>query len=231
MKKNFYLILSLLFFLLLGQTVAYAQYLNPKLKSKQVVVRNVVILPPKIDIIRESTKGAEGMVEESAALSLKVADLVAQALQQKKINVLATPFTNQASEADADKKYTLADIQSRYDALLPKMVNHSKDIKKERFTLGDEVLTLNVDKSADAIVFIRGQGKKLTKGRTALTLLNPFSFNFPFIFITIGLVDAHTGEVLALAKPATLGDVTSPKAEKALRKMLVKSLKKLPDAP
>ena len=73
---------------------------------------------------------------------------------------------------------------------------------------------------------------------TVTTSPSRMSFNettFPssvtFVFITIGLVDAHTGEVLALAKPATLGDVTNPKAEKPLRKMLVKSLKKLPDAP
>jgi hypothetical protein len=231
MNKNFRPALPLLFFLLLGQSVAHAQYLNPKLTSKQTVVRNVVILPPKIEIVRESTKGAEGMVEESAALSSKVADLVAQALSDKKIKVLDSPFANQTSETEADRKYTLADIQTHYDALLPKMVNHSKDVKKERFSLGDEILNLNVDKSADAIVFIRGQGKKLTKGKTVFSILNPFSFDFPFVFITIGLVDAHTGEVLALAKPATLGDVTNPKAEKPLRKMLVKSLKKLPDAP
>ena len=230
MNRSFRLVLLLLFSLMLSNAVAEAQYLNPKLQSKQTLVRSVVILPPKIEIVRESMKGNEGMVEESAAISAKVAELVAQAFADKKINVLASPFANLTSEADADKKYTLADLQTRYDALLPKMVNHSKDVKKERFSLGDEVSTINVDKAADAVVFIRGQGKKLTKGKTVFSILNPFSFDFPFVFITIGIVDAHTGEVLALAKPSTLGDVTSPKAEKTLRKLLVKSLKKVPDA-
>ncbi|MDQ3819718.1 MAG: hypothetical protein M3362_18875 [Acidobacteriota bacterium] len=230
MYRSFSLALLLLSSILLSGAAAEGQYLNPKLQSKQTLVRNVVILPPKIEIVKESMKGNEGMVEESSALSAKVAELVAQAFADKKINVLASPFANLTSEADADKKYTLADIQTRYDALLPKMVKHSKDVKKERFSLGDEVSTLNVDKSADAVVFIRGQGKKLTKGKTVFSILNPFSFDLPFAFITIGIVDARTGEVLALAKPLTLGDVTNPKAEKSLRKLLVKSLKKVPDA-
>lgn len=231
MNKTMRMAVPLLALLLLGQLIAHAQYLSPKLTSKQAVVHSVVILPPKIEIVRESTKGTEGMAAESAALSSKVAELVAQALSDKKISVLDNPFADQTNEPDADRKYQLADIQTRYDALLPKMVNHSKDVKQDRFTLGDEVLNLNLDKSADVIVFIRGEGKKLTTGKTVFTLLNPFSFDRAYARITIGLVDARTGEVLALAKPVALGDVTNPKAEKSLRKMLVKSLKKLPDAP
>ncbi|MBD0369654.1 MAG: hypothetical protein ICV60_02285 [Pyrinomonadaceae bacterium] len=230
MKKNYRAILFLLFIALLCQTEAAAQYLNPKVESKQSVIRSVVILPPKIEIVKESAKGTEGMVKESAELSVKISELVAQALQEKKITVLSSPFANLSAE-DMDKKYGLADIQSRYDALLPKMVKHSKDVKKERFTLGDEILTLNVDKSADAVIFIRGTGKRLTKGKTALSILNPFSFDFPYMFVTIGIVDARTGEVLALAKPVQFRDVTNPKAEKPLKKMIIKSLKKLPDAP
>lgn len=231
MKKNYRAILFLLFTILLCQSAASAQYLNPKLESKKSVIRNVVILPPKIEIVKESARGAEGMVKESAELSAKISELVAQALTEKKITVLSSPFANLASEEDTDKKYGLADIQSRYDALLPKMVKKSKDVKKERFSLGDEILNLNVDKSADAVIFIRGTGKRLTKGKTALAILNPFSFDFPYMFVTIGIVDARTGEVLALAKPVQFRDVTNPKAEKPLKKMIIKSLKKLPDAP
>jgi hypothetical protein len=37
--------------------------------------------------------------------------------------------------------------------------------------MGDEVLNLNLDKSTDAVVFIRGAGQKLTSGKTAFRLL------------------------------------------------------------
>ncbi|HEV2915545.1 MAG TPA: hypothetical protein VGX92_19850 [Pyrinomonadaceae bacterium] len=219
----------LLLTLLLTQGGARAQYLHPKLSNKQSVVRNVVILPPKVEIVKQGVKGTESMVEESEKVSAAISELVAQVLQKKKINVLNTPFANLTGENDAEKKYVLADIQGRYDALLPKLVNKPKDVKKGRFSLGDEVLSLNVDKSADALVFIRGQGTKLTKGKQIFSILNPLSFAFPYVFITIGIVDAHTGEVLAFAKPVAVGDVVG-KEQKVLNKPITKSLKKIPEA-
>ena len=219
----------LLLLLLLTQGVARAQYLHPKLVDKRSVVRNVVILPPKVEIVKQGMKGSESMIEESAKVSAAVSELVAQALQKKKINVLNTPFTTETGESGADQRYVLADIQGRYDALLPKMVSKPKDVKKGRFSLGDEVLSLNVDKSADAIIFIRGQGTKLTKGKQVFSILNPLSFAFPYVFITIGIVDAHTGEVLAFAKPIAIGNVVG-KEQKVLNKPITKSLKKIPEA-
>jgi hypothetical protein len=130
---------------------------------------------------------------------------------------------------DDARKYTLADIQSRYDALLPKLYDKSKDIKKARFTLGDEVMLLNVHKDADVLVFIRGTGKVFTKGKTAFALINIFSFEYPYAQFTVGLVDARTGEVLAFTKPLSATKVLKDK--KALTKMIEKSLKKLPAAP
>ena len=201
-----------------------AQYLNPKVVEKKITIRNAVILPAKVEIHKESAKGAEMMVAESAEISGKVTDAVGQALQQKKISVLPDSFAPAAM--DETKKYTLADIQNRYDALLPKLVDKSKDIKKARFTLGDEVMLLNVDQNADALIFIRGQGRVFTKGKTAFSIINIFSLDFPFTQITIGIVDARTGEVLAFTKPMSASKVLKDK--KALNKMIEKSLKKVP---
>lgn len=202
----------------------HAQYLNPKLVEKKLTIRNAVILPAKVEIHKESAKGSEMMVAESAEISGKVTDAVGQALQQKKISVLSDSF--QPAAMDESRKYKLADIQSRYDALLPKLVGKSKDVKKARFTLGDEVMLLNVDKNADALVFIRGQGRVFTKGKTAFSIINIFNLDFPFTQITIGIVDAHTGEVLAFTKPLSASKVL--KDPKALNKMIEKSLKKVP---
>ena len=127
---------------------------------------------------------------------------------------------------DETRKYTLADIQTRYDALLPKLVNKSKDVKKARFTLGDEVMLLNVHKDADVLIFIRGQGRVFTKGKTAFSIVNIFNLDFPNTLITVGIVDARSGEVLAFTKPFSGSKVL--KNPKALNKMIVKSLKKLP---
>jgi hypothetical protein len=229
-KFRFISLLLLLSLLLLTQGSAKAQYLHPKLANKQQVVRNVVILPSKVDIVKQGVKGSESMIEESEKISNAVNELVAVVLKKKIINVIKTAFTNQTVENGPDQKYVLADIQGRYDALLPKLVKKPKDVKKGRFSLGDEILSLNVDKSADAIIFIRGQGTKLTKGKQVFAILNPLSFSFPYVFITIGIVDARTGEVLAFAKPLALGDVIG-KGAKVLNKPITKSLKKIPEAP
>jgi hypothetical protein len=89
-------------------------------------------------------------------------------------------------------------------------------------------MLLNVHKDADVIVFIRGQGRMFTKGKTAFSLINIFDFDFPFATITVGIVDARSGEVLAFTKPLSASSVL--KNKKALTKMIQKSLKKLPAA-
>jgi len=174
--------------------------------------------------VRQSMKGPEGMAAESDLLSTRVSQLVSEALAPKHITVLAAASAG-AGEGDAQQKYTVADIQTRYDALLPKIEKKRKDVKKGRFSLGDEVLNLHLDKSADAIVFIRGQGQKLTKGKTAFTLLVG---GLPaYLQLMIGIVDAHTGEVLVFTNPLTRGDATSAN-DKGLLKAIENSLKKLP---
>ena len=203
-----------------------AQYLHPKITEKKVTIRSAVVLPAKVEIVKESAKGSEMMVAESAAISDKTAEAVGQALQEKKINVVTNNFA--PASLDEARKYTLADIQGRYDALLPKLVKKSKDVKKARFTLGDEVMLLNVPKEADVLVFIRGSGRMFTKGKTAFSLINIFSMDFPFAQITVGIVDAQSGEVLAFTKPMSASKVLKDK--KALTKMIEKSLKKVPAA-
>src|SRR5205085_5237744 len=122
---------------------------------------------------------------------------------KKKITTVSGP-TISSEGSGAQARYAVADMQAKFDELLPKVMKKRDDVKKGRFSLGDEVLNLNLDKSADAIVFIRGQGQKLTKGKTAFTLLVG---GLPaYLQLTIGVVDAHTGEVLVFTNPLTRGD-------------------------
>jgi hypothetical protein len=201
-----------------------AQYLHPKVTGKETTIRKVVLLPAKVEIVKQSMRGPEGMAAESDLLSARVTQLIAEALAAKHMSAAAGASIGEA--ADAQKTYTLSDLQSRYDALLPKILKKPKDVKKGRFTLGDEVLNLNLDKTTDAIVFVRGQGQRLTKGKSTFSILT-LSLNFPYLVLTIGVVDAHTGDVLVFATPVAIGDATSPD-DKPLRKAIEKSLKKLP---
>lgn len=226
MKISIRFVFVILCCIFLNYDGANAQYLHPNVVAKKVTIRSAVILPAKVEIVKESAKGSEMMVAESANISGSVMEAVGETLQKKKITVAPNPF--EPAALDETRKYTLADIQTRYDALLPKLVDKSKDIKKARFTLGDEVMLLNVHKEADVLVFIRGQGRMFTKGKTAFSLINIFNLDFPFAQITVGVVDAHSGEVLVFTKPMSASSVL--KNKKALNKMIEKSLKKLPAA-
>jgi hypothetical protein len=215
-----------LFFLIAIVTplTARAQFLHPKITTKEATIRNVVILPAKVDIVRDSMKGPEGMGAESEALSERVERLVAEALAVK--NVKATSAgTAQSGDGDSQQKYTIADIQARYDDLLPRIAKKRSDVKKGRFTMTDEVLNLNADKSTDAIVFIRGKGQKLTGGKKAFVAL--VGGAPAYLMLTISIVDARTGDVLVYTDPVYVGDPTTAK-DQSLRKPIEKSLKKMP---
>lgn len=204
---------------------AAAQFLNPKV-GKETTIRSIVILPAKVDVVRDSMKGPEGMAAESEELSTRVEQAVADVLKNKKQITTVTAPKPSIDVGDAQAKYTAADLQAKFDDLLPKVMKKRSDVKKGRFTMGDEVLNLNLDKSVDAIVFIRGQGKKLTGGKTAFTIL--VGGTPAYLLMQIGIVDARTGEVLVYTDPAFAGDPTT--AVDRLRKALEKGFKKIPPA-
>ena len=204
-----------------GSHQVRAQFLHPKIQSKETTIRRVVVLPAKVNVVRDSMKGPEGMAAESDELSARVASMVAEVLSKKK-NVATVQV---AADADAQQKYNVADFQTKFDELLPKIMKKRGDVKKGRFSMGDEVLNLNLDKSTDAVVFIRGEGKKLSSGKTAFTLLVG---GVPaYLRLQIGIVDARNGEVLLYTDPIFMGDPTT--AVDRLRKALEKGFKKLPE--
>lgn len=201
-----------------------AQFLHPKVKAKETTIRKIFILPAKVSVVRDSMKGPEGMAAESDELSLRVEEKIAEVLSKEK-NVATMPRSNDATNADS-QKYDFADFQTKFDALLPTIVKKRSDVKKGRFTMGDEVLNLNLSKSADAIVFIRGEGKKLTGGKTAYRML--VGGTPAYLKLQIGMVDTRSGEVLLYTDPMLVGDPTT--AMDRLRKALEKGFKKLPSA-
>jgi hypothetical protein len=211
-----------------GSHQVHAQFIHPKIKSKETTIRSVVVLPAKVNVVRDSMKGPEGMAAESDELSVRVEKMVAEVLSKQK-HVTTLPTTRAGTEAstdgDAQQKYNVADFQSKFDELLPKIMKKRSDVKKGRFSMGDEVLNLNLEKGTDAVVFIRGEGKKLTSGKTAMRWL--VGGVVPaYLRLQIGIVDARNGEVLLYTDPVFTGDPTT--AVDRLRKALEKGFKKLP---
>src|SRR6266699_2348763 len=73
--------------------IVSAQYLHPKI-AKQSTIRNVVILPAKVDIVRSSMKGPEGMGAESELLSARIENAVAEVLAKKNVKRLNSPTSS-----------------------------------------------------------------------------------------------------------------------------------------
>ena len=209
-----------------GSQLVQAQFIHPKIKSKETTIRRVVVMPAKVNVVRDSMKGPEGMAAESEQLSGRVEAMITEVLSKKK-NVATVTVKAEAAEGEGDsqQKYNVADFQAKFDDLLPKIMKKRSDVKKGRFTMGDEVLNLNLDKDADAVVFIRVQGKKLTSGKTAFRVL--VGGTPAFLGLQIGIIDARNGEVLLYTDPVFTGDPTT--AVDRLRKALEKGLKKLPE--
>src|SRR5215471_20130505 len=184
----------------------HAQFLHPKIQSKETTIRNVVVMPAKVNVVRDSMKGPEGMAAESEELSARVERVVAEVLSKEKhVTTLSAPVTS--GQAATEQNYSVADFQTRFDGLLPRIMKKRSDVRKGRFSMGDEVLNLNLEKRPNAIVFIRGQGRKLTGGKTAFTMLVggvPANLR-----LQIGIVDARTGEVLLYTDPMLAGDPTT----------------------
>src|ERR1041385_3617179 len=207
-----------------GSHPVRAQFLHPKIKSKETTIRHVVVLPAKVNVVRDSMKGPEGMAAESDDLSARVEAMIAEVLSKQK-HVTTLPATAPSAAGDSQQKYNIDDFQTNFDELLPKILKKRSDVKKGRFSMGDEVLNLNLDKGADAVVFIRGEGKKLTSGKTAFRMLVG---GMPaYLRLQIGIVDARNGEVLLYTDPVLVGDPTT--AIDRLRKALEKGFKKLPE--
>ena len=207
-----------------GSQKAHAQFLHPKITSKETTIRRVVVLPAKVNVVRDSMKGPEGMAAESDELSGRVEAMIAEVLaKQKQITTL--PAAAPSAAGDTEQKYNVADFQTKFDDLLPKIKKKRSDVKKGRFSMGDEVLNLNLDKGADAVVFIRGEGKKLSGGKTAFTVL--VGGTPAYLRLQIGIVDARNGEVLLYTDPIFTGDPTT--AVDRLRNALEKAFKKLPE--
>ena len=173
-------------------------YLHPKLKAKEVKVRTVVVLPPAIvTMTKQGVKGSEGMGNEEDQATNDLSSLVASDLSKTGLSV-ESPFTEAALKDNNDLKYALADVQKKYDEVAPQLYRKPKDVKKGRFTLGDMVSVLNSKGNADALVIIRSEGVKLTKGKGMMTggLIGLAASKKATFTTDVVVVDAKTGDVL-----------------------------------
>jgi hypothetical protein len=224
---------SLLFIILLAPIPTLGQRLHPRLKETKPggarpVISRVIILPAQVSLSKDGMKGSEPLDKEAAAATPIIEKALAKALRDKKLTVLNSQFDPKALQNDEKLKYAVADLRRNYDELNSKIIKKQKDVEKGRFSIGDQVLLLNQDDSIDAFVFVDAAGKRKSGGKKALGIVtfSPWTMLSAYT-ISIGIVDARSGDVLAYTLTNTGSDIGKADDRK-LVEVITKSLKKLP---
>jgi hypothetical protein len=174
---------------------ARAQNENPDLKSGKKAIRTAIILPVQASVMKVGMKGGEAAIEEGRYVETHLPELVAQALQSTGCQVLDQALSDQAMQ-DVKLRNSVITLQNDFNTLEPHLRRKPKDVTKERFTIGDEVLNLGPGASADALIFVRAQGALNTGGKKAFALLVGGGGGVDYLFVELAMVDSQTGEVL-----------------------------------
>jgi len=184
---------------------APAQFANPDLKSGKAVIRKVLILPPTASVTKAGMKGTDSLVAESRIVENALPGIIAEAMRSKSCTIVDGAFTTEALDKNQELKSAVADIQSHFDSLRHHLDDKPKDVRKGRFTMGDEVTNFNLGAAADALVFVRAGGVVHTTGAKVLGAIAGVSEN-DFIIVNIAVVDSQNGAVLYYGRSATAGN-------------------------
>lgn len=184
-----------------------AQFEHPDLKSGKKQVRALVLMPVQVQLTKVGMKGAEPMMEESRQTERALTPVIVTTLQNLGYKLDHESLAPAVLEKDSDLRYTVDDLQKKFDSELQQMTRKSKDVRKGRFTLGDEVVKLPAGEHVDALLFVRAKGEVLTGGKKAFGYLVAGS-PYDTAMMDFGVVDAKTGDVLYFAKPVMLKNIS-----------------------
>jgi hypothetical protein len=217
MRRLFY-ILTIAIVCGLCATHGNAQVLNTKLKKH--TIRTVLVLPPRVSLIKYGITGAQGMAEEEGKAADALYVVVRNELELRGVTVLPNPSNRELSD---EAKYMFANAQAKYDSVKAQLRRHPGDVKKGRFTIGDLLAAYPPADGVELVVFVHGSGVVLTAGKQAFGLIvggpkaSMFGGNLTFI-------DPKSGEVLAYSSFSVDGYYSA----ESLRPNLRESMRKLP---
>lgn len=190
----------LFFIVILGCAITLAANVEQRdLKSGKKKIRSVVLLPIRINLSKVSMKGAEALIDEAHNSELPLGLEIEAALRDLGYQLDREIFSAEKLAKSDDERYAVDDLQKKLDSQLQLIRRKSKDIRKGRFTLSDEVLKLPLSDSVDALLFVRVRGETLTESRKAFTTFVAPSKG-DFVSMDFVLVDAKSGEVLYFSK-------------------------------
>ncbi len=166
------------------------EHIHSSLARGPRIIRNILILPPKVAIVRVGLRGAEARPAQAAQLEHDLADLIDRAVRER---VWSARTTIVASPETPEERYIVGDLQSRYDRLADLMHRKRRGVNSGRYSLTDAVQSVKGAEPGAVLMFTRFTGVTATVA-AELLLTNAAGELF------VAFADAITGDILFLSQ-------------------------------
>ncbi len=216
--------------LVLGAAIGLAQTVTSYSDPKAPPAHRVCMTPTDARLVRLGVKGGETLTKESEEWGAKVGAAVRHSIGEAG-GELTGDLSPDALKGDEETRQSVLKLRQKYENIAHQFLRKPGDVKKGRYTLGDEVALLPCSREADSIAFVDASGSVKTGGRKTVSILAGGFMGvaeaMPKYRIWIGIVDAKNGELKTLLRVDSFGGKFVADPETALDKPLTSQLKKL----
>ncbi len=181
--------------LLFAAAARGGEFLSPR--AREVRTQAAVLMPPHVELVEHGVKGSQAQLQEAAEAGDKMVQALARLLREKGVRIEDSLLTSGPGQ-DAGLRAQMASVRKRYEAVAARMHPKPKDVRKGRFSLGDEIAEFPLAAKAEALVFLYASAFRVTKSRAAV-LGGSGLFAGTQMTAWVSLVDSVTGDVLYLA--------------------------------
>jgi hypothetical protein len=175
-------------------------YENPKVSSGEFQIRNVCMMPVEGKLSRVTMKGGQGMSNESDNWTAALESMVEAHLKTASVQIVQATDPMASGASDEEIRQVIVQLNQKYEDVANQLNRHPKDIKKSRFTLGDDAALLPCAAKSDVLVFVQGEGQVTSGGKKAMGMLVGGRGNVSEATLVLTMADAKTGEILAFAR-------------------------------
>lgn len=173
---------------------------NSKVTSGEFQIRNACMMPAEGKLSKVTMKGGQGMSNESDKWVADLQNMVEAHLKTAGVQILQASDVVANGASDEEIRQVILQLNQKYMDVSNQLTRHPKDIKKSRFTLGDDAALLPCSAKSDVLVFVRGEGQVTSGGKKAMGMLVGGRNNVSEATLVLTMADAKTGEVLAFAR-------------------------------
>ena len=216
-----------LFLSLVSVSISAAEYMTPEYARAEFRPKTMVLIPPRAEVTKNKVTSTEQMIEAGSVLE----DATSLALKEQfgelgyEIRILSVDEVI----ADPELQLMVRNLNERYDADLAQVLKKRKDVRKRRFSFGDEARILAARLGAEAIIVGRIQASGATGGQMAMSFLIGGSSGYAAM--SLGIIAGDNGDLEAFFNDIDNGMSPAQITEQPLETMAKVSAKVLKDYP